>query len=134
MTGIPCVHAIRAIYCQGLNPEDFTHPCYKVSTCKTAYDSCIMPMNGRSEWTPTGIIPPLYPKTVRSIGRPPNARRREPDELPPKRKMTAKPIINRFRVKRQQKTIKCSKCGLTGHNKKLCCNLIPLANEVKQYF
>ncbi|KAK6134146.1 hypothetical protein DH2020_032096 [Rehmannia glutinosa] len=50
------------------------------------------------------------------------ARRREPDELVPKQKKKSrgKPKIDPTKLRRHQATIKCSKCGVEGHNKRYC--------------
>ncbi|KAL8509814.1 hypothetical protein ACS0TY_016875 [Phlomoides rotata] len=108
LTGIPCIHVIRAIYCQRLSPEDFTDGWYKVDTYKMVYENPILPINGRDEWEPTGITLPLPPKIGRHAGRPRIARRRESDE-PVEKKRRERQILS-----------KCSKCCKPGHNRRAC--------------
>ncbi|KAL8493277.1 hypothetical protein ACS0TY_024477 [Phlomoides rotata] len=121
LTGIPCIHAIRAIYCQRLSPEDFTDGWYKVDTYKMVYENPILPINGRGEWEPTGITPPLPPKIGRQAGRPRIARRRESDEpVEKKRKRKVRPNLNPHKLKRRQILSKCSKCRKPGHNRRAC--------------
>ncbi|KAG8363831.1 hypothetical protein BUALT_Bualt19G0063100 [Buddleja alternifolia] len=129
LSGIPCKHALSAIYCQGLQVEDFVADCYSVDTYKKVYGPAIMPVNGRSEWVKTGFVPPLPPNSGRSVGKPPIARRVEADEMKTKKKKRSrgkpKLVNNPYKLKRQQKTCKCSKCGEEGHNIKSC----PLKNR-----
>ncbi|XP_012845793.1 PREDICTED: uncharacterized protein LOC105965781 [Erythranthe guttata] len=87
-----------------------------------------MPMSGRNEWRKLDFIPPLPPKFVnpggRPCGRPIRARRRELDEPEKKKRKISrgkpKVIKNAYQLKRQQKTLKCSQCGVEGHNKRAC--------------
>ncbi|KAL8465822.1 hypothetical protein ACS0TY_035074 [Phlomoides rotata] len=121
LTGIPCIHAIRAIYCQRLSPEDFTDGWYKVDTYKMVYENPILPINGRDEWEPTGITLPLPPKIGRQTSRPRIARRRESDEpVEKKRKRKVRPNLNPHKLKRRQILSKCSKCRKPGHNRRAC--------------
>ncbi|KAL8528838.1 hypothetical protein ACS0TY_006335 [Phlomoides rotata] len=86
------------------------------------YDYTIKPINGRTEWMPTGFQPLLPPVIGRQAGRPANARRREPDEPLEKQKKRprGRPSVNPLRSKRNQTTVKCSKCHQSGHNKRGC--------------
>ncbi|KAL8514876.1 hypothetical protein ACS0TY_013818 [Phlomoides rotata] len=118
LTGIPCIHALRVIDCQGLNPEDFTHACYRVSTYRMVYDPCIMPINGRSEWARTELFMPLLPPEVdRSAGRPQKAITAGEKQ---NKRLGDKPSNNPYRVKRNQVTLRCSNCHEYGHNKRKC--------------
>ncbi|KAK6119589.1 hypothetical protein DH2020_046671 [Rehmannia glutinosa] len=77
-----------------------------------------MGINGEQLWDETFFIPPLPPNFGRGIGRPARARRMEPDEVANKQNKTKgkKPM----QIRRQQKTVKCSKCGNDGHNAITC--------------
>ncbi|XP_073152374.1 uncharacterized protein [Henckelia pumila] len=124
LSGIPCNHALCAIYTQMLDYHDFTHPYYSVETYKKVYAPVIIPINGRREWQASNYISPLPPIFERSVGRPKKARCRESDEQPQKRRKRnkGKPqlIENANKMKRQQHTLKCSRCGAEGHNKRTC--------------
>ncbi|KAL8489053.1 hypothetical protein ACS0TY_025094 [Phlomoides rotata] len=89
---------------------------------RKVYRPTLMPITGQSEWVETLYIPPLPPNFGRSVGRPTKARRIEPGEINNNKKKGGV-----MRMQRQQKTIKCRKCGNTGHNRKTCTQ--PSLNE-----
>ncbi|KAG8368985.1 hypothetical protein BUALT_Bualt15G0103200 [Buddleja alternifolia] len=120
LSGIPCKHAICAINCQRLDPQDFVHPCYSVETYARVYMHCIYPVNGQEKWRKTGQVPLIPPNLGRGVGRPPSARRLEIGEDANKQKKKTRGRKKQTRMKRQQKSLKCSYCGETGHNKKGC--------------
>ncbi|KAG6507676.1 hypothetical protein ZIOFF_033027 [Zingiber officinale] len=70
LSGIPCNHALSAILAQRLDYFDYVHKCYSLATYKQVYSPIVMPLNGRSEWQPTGVIPVLPPNFGRLVGRP----------------------------------------------------------------
>ncbi|KAG8368016.1 hypothetical protein BUALT_Bualt15G0001400 [Buddleja alternifolia] len=140
LSGIPCKHACSAIQCQGLRILDFVDKCYTVDTYKKVYAPPIMPINGRNEWKKSDFTPPLPPNDGRSSGRPCTARRMEVDEVQPKQKKRSrgkpKLVNNPFKLKRQQKTCICSKCGGEGHNQtnKKCPMFRPAENPSEDSF
>ncbi|KAL0319874.1 UNVERIFIED_CONTAM: hypothetical protein Sradi_5248900 [Sesamum radiatum] len=119
ISGIPCKHAVSAIFNQNEMPEDYVHDYYTVDMYKKAYAPVIMGTSGEMLWEHSLFIPPLPPSFGRGSGRPSNARRREPDEATNKRK---KKTTGRkeMRLKRQQATVHCTICGEAGHNQRLC--------------
>ncbi|KAH7851988.1 hypothetical protein Vadar_019174 [Vaccinium darrowii] len=80
LCGIPCVHASAAYNKLDLDPMDFVHECYKVSTYLSTYDNVLGPINGRDLWPCTGDKILLPPDVKKRAGRPKKARRREPGE------------------------------------------------------
>ncbi|KAL2245754.1 UNVERIFIED_CONTAM: hypothetical protein Sindi_2843600 [Sesamum indicum] len=118
LSGIPCKHAISAILNQKDDPEDYIDDCYSVIAYKRIYASAIMPISGENQWNETCFIPPLPPRFGRRSGRPSSARRRDADEPMPKKKKGKKG--NGMKLKRQQTTVKCSKCGQEKHNARTC--------------
>lgn len=70
VSGIPCKHAVAALWDQVGNgelirqPEDLVHPCYKMETWKRQYSCTIEPINGPEMWPksdcPTVILPPKH--------------------------------------------------------------------------
>ncbi|KAL0292264.1 UNVERIFIED_CONTAM: hypothetical protein Sradi_6996400 [Sesamum radiatum] len=114
ISGIPCKHAISAIFNQNEMPENYVHEYYSVDTYKRVYAHAIMGISGEILWDKSLYIPPLPPNFGRGPGRPSSARRREPDE--PIRKTKKKNI----RLKRQQTTLHCRACGEPGHNQSAC--------------
>ncbi|KAG8364885.1 hypothetical protein BUALT_Bualt18G0045100 [Buddleja alternifolia] len=123
LSGIPCKHACRAINCKGLQIEDFVDRCYSIETYNQVYETAILPLNGRIEWKKTNFIPPLPPNGGRGVGRPCVTRRFESSEVKQttKKRSRGKPkkkSKDANKLKRQQTTVKCGKCGGEGHNKK----------------
>ena len=72
ITGIPCQHAIAAMYDKMQNgsecgdPEAWVSKCYWLSTWNAMYQHTIDPINGRSMWPrsdcPTTLLPPKHHK------------------------------------------------------------------------
>lgn len=80
------------------------------------YEHAISGVCGIAIWGESVYIPPLPPNFGRQAGRPKKARRRGPDEPVIKTKKGKGPT----KLKRNQKTVKCSVCGQEGHNKRGC--------------
>ncbi|GKB37373.1 mutator type transposase [Tanacetum coccineum] len=88
LSGIPCTHAVAAIWDMASNgtdtgiPESYCNPCHWLSTWKKMYRFNINPVNGPQAWkksdVPTTIIPP---KPHLQIGRPPKKRKKSAAEL-----------------------------------------------------
>lgn len=109
VTGIPCAHAISAIWYDNANPEDYVDDAYTVEMYKKAYDEIVYPMPGEDHWIKTNyekIDPPLYRIQP---GRPKKVRIRGPEE--PK---------NPYRMRKGGIIMRCSRCRATGHNAKTC--------------
>ncbi|KAL2237311.1 UNVERIFIED_CONTAM: hypothetical protein Sindi_0922800, partial [Sesamum indicum] len=104
LSGIPCKHAISAIFNQKDHPKDYIDDCYSV----IAYKEDICKCNNANGWF------------GRRSGRPSTARSRDPDEPMTKKKLGKRG--NGMRLKRQQLTVKCSKCGQEKHNARTCPN------------
>jgi hypothetical protein len=63
MTGIPCSHAVSAIYKSKQHPEDFVHDFFKKDMYLEAYNPVVYPMPGEDLWTQTpspDIDPPIF--------------------------------------------------------------------------
>jgi hypothetical protein len=112
LAGLPCSHAITAIYKCGKAVEDFIAPCYSVEVFKKKYEHCLQPVEGEEMW-PTSTNPrPQALGYVRMPDRPKkNDRKREEQEKPKAEKMSKHGIV-----------IICSLCGNSGHNKAGCKN------------
>ncbi|XP_023890868.1 uncharacterized protein LOC112002940 [Quercus suber] len=54
LNGIPCKHAITAIYTNIETSEAYTHPCYHKETYMEIYKEVLPPMPGQSKWVETG--------------------------------------------------------------------------------
>ena len=82
---------------------------------KRVYAPAIMGINSEALWSETLFIPPLPPNFGRGKGRPATARKREADEA-----LVKQTKSKTMRIRRQQTTITCWKCGEQGHNSKGC--------------
>ncbi|XP_073152770.1 uncharacterized protein [Henckelia pumila] len=82
LTGIPCQHAVCAIWCNNGDPEDYVHRYYWIETYKRCYEKLILPINGPELWPECELPPPLPPVYLEKVGRPAKLRRRERDEPP----------------------------------------------------
>jgi hypothetical protein len=112
LSGIPCSHAITAIYKCGKLVEDYIAPCYSIDVFKKIYEHCLQPVEGEEMWPISEKPRPQAPGYVRMPGRPKkNNRRREEQEKPKTKKMSKHGIV-----------IVCSLCGNPGHNKSGCKN------------
>ncbi|GJS90775.1 zinc finger, CCHC-type containing protein [Tanacetum coccineum] len=94
LTGIPCKHALAAIYNMSENSVG------------------VNPYNGRDMWpvveSRTVIIPPLYKP---SVGKPLKKRKKSNDDI-------ASQSASSGNLSRKGKSVSCGKCGNVGHNKK----------------
>ncbi|KAG5521123.1 hypothetical protein RHGRI_033621 [Rhododendron griersonianum] len=113
LKGIPCTHAITAITHKHANIEDYIDSCYKKETNASIYRGIIYPINGRNMWHASGCVPILPPNYGRSSGRPKKCRRKERAEL-------ENPDPDKLR--RQNTSLRCGKCGQWGHNMRTCKN------------
>ena len=109
LNGIPCKHAITAIYTNIETPEDYTHLCYFKETYIEIYKEVLSPMPGQSEWAETGQPASLVPNIYKPPGRPPKQRKRASDE--PR---------NLYKASRLNKPVRCGKCKKKGHNSRGC--------------
>ncbi|KAL8494427.1 hypothetical protein ACS0TY_025293 [Phlomoides rotata] len=94
-------------------PESYVNHHYNVETFKTTYAYHILGINGSDLWPKSYLPPPLPPKNEKKPGRPKKLRRRGPNEP-----LTT--TSNQNRLKRSQRSLKCRKCGVLGHNKRTC--------------
>ncbi|XP_019237339.1 PREDICTED: uncharacterized protein LOC109217534 [Nicotiana attenuata] len=82
ITGIPCKHAISAIWAKHDDVIEYVDDCYTVDTYRKIYEKAIFPISGSQLWAKSNKVPPLPPRPVRQNkrGRNQNLRRRESDE------------------------------------------------------
>ena len=113
VSGIPCAHAISALWVVMKDPLDFIDDCYMVETYLKSYGPCIFPVNGEHEWIRTNVASPLPTSYGKAPGRPKKKRRRSEDEIQQskdkRKKLSCVGQIN-----------KCTFCGTQGHNKRSC--------------
>jgi hypothetical protein len=110
LAGLPCCHAITAIYKCGKVVDDFIDNCYSIEQFKKIYEHCLEPVEGEEMWPVSANPRPQAPGYVTMPGRPKkNHRRREVGEAPRGKKLSKHGV-----------QIKCGLCGKTGHNKSGC--------------
>ncbi|GKB70519.1 mutator type transposase, partial [Tanacetum coccineum] len=123
LTGMPCKHAVAALWDRDGNksdvgiPESWVHACYWLVTWKKVYSYKINPLNGKDLWKkhlcPNTLTPPkFHPR----IGRPPKKRKKSADEL------SSQKMTSGGKLSRVGKTVTCDTCKKPGHNKRSCKN------------
>ncbi|XP_050217576.1 uncharacterized protein LOC126668414 [Mercurialis annua] len=109
LTGIPCQHAISAIFSAKEKPEDYVHDWYKEEKYKAAYSFMMQPVKGQNMWPKTGFDP-IEPPAIRKMpGRPKKARKRDCHEI--------KKI---GRLSRHGRQMRCKHCHEVGHSIRGC--------------
>ncbi|KAL4289578.1 hypothetical protein GQ457_14G016010 [Hibiscus cannabinus] len=121
LSGIPCIHAISTIQETNRKPEDYVNECYHKSTQIAIYSNIISPVKGSEQWTPVTEMEPILPPAFRRPpGRPTKKRRKEADE------------VNNPKLCKRGQQSNCSKCGMSGHNKRTCRGQIAANQPVKR--
>ncbi|XP_044390233.1 uncharacterized protein [Triticum aestivum] len=111
LSGLPCCHAISAIYKTGRKIDDYIAKCYSIEVYNKIYSHCLEPLEGEESWPRSDRVKPAPPGYISLPGRPKTERRREEGEAPKGNKM-----------RKIGGTITCSPCHRTGHNMKSCTN------------
>ncbi|XP_012846546.1 PREDICTED: uncharacterized protein LOC105966532 [Erythranthe guttata] len=117
VSGIPCKHAVSAIFLNKQQPEDYLHPCFSRDAYLATYNFQIFPVPGEHDYVSTGLPPLLPPIMKKQPGRPKKKRNKTADELPST--TTSKQIVP-SKVSRKNLPVTCAKCLKTGHNKRGC--------------
>ena len=68
LAGLPCCHAICAIYKSGRKVEEFIDPCYYINTFKKIYEHCLQPVEGEECWPVSQNPRPVAPGYVAMPG------------------------------------------------------------------
>lgn len=50
LTGIPCEHAVNALFMNRNKPKDYVDTCYTIESYLKIYKYCIYPINGYEIW------------------------------------------------------------------------------------
>ncbi|KAL4382225.1 hypothetical protein AHAS_Ahas04G0212200 [Arachis hypogaea] len=111
LTGMPCCHAVAAMYKIGLKPEEHVHKWLTMQSIRATYMHCIKPVNSEEYWTPCDA-PRMEPPNIK---RPAHR---------PKMKRKVDPVEPEMHATKAKKTfeVTCSKCGQLGHYYKTCKN------------
>ena len=109
LSGLPCCHAINAIYKSSKKLDDFIDPCYSITEYLKTYQFCLQPVEGQESWPVSKMPRPYPPAYVKMPGRKKTKRTREVGEKPAGTK------ISKVGVK-----MACSLCKKTTHNIRKC--------------
>ncbi|XP_019159583.1 PREDICTED: uncharacterized protein LOC109156168 [Ipomoea nil] len=120
LTGIPCKHAIAAIWMKKQSPIDYVNVCYKKETYLAVYGRCIHPMAGPNGWPETQLVAPLPPIYTARAGRPKKLRKKGADEIKQKPKGANQLTTDGVHLSRTHVTLHCTKCKQKGHNSRKC--------------
>lgn len=77
LAGLPCCHAIAAIYKSSQKLDDYIAPCFTKAAYMKTYQHVLMPVEGAANWPISDMPRPLPPAYVKMPGRPKTQRRRE---------------------------------------------------------
>ncbi|CAB4306440.1 unnamed protein product [Prunus armeniaca] len=114
LNGIPCIHAVAAIYLYRGCPEDYVASCYLKDTYLKAYEPMIHPVKGFNMWPKSNQIQLLPPIVRKQPGRPKRSRKKDPE---------MEKVVDTSGTKLKRKgTVTCTKCWKKGHNKRNCSN------------
>ncbi|KAK1257238.1 hypothetical protein QJS04_geneDACA024221 [Acorus gramineus] len=106
LTGIPCIHAVKARRFKRQDPHEYCDPCFHRERAIRIYSHFIHPLSDQFLWPLTNRDPVEPPIMRRMAGRPRKARVRDTDEAPASLKTGG--------------TVKCSRCKQIIHNKRSC--------------
>jgi hypothetical protein len=122
LSGLPCCHAISAIYTSSKSLDDFIDPCYSITEYMKTYQFCLQPVEGQQTWPISDMPRPHPPAYVKMPGRKKTKRTREVSEKPTGTKLTKVGI-----------KMACRLCRKTTHNIRRCPYNKQAANKKNAY-
>ncbi|KAL5581225.1 hypothetical protein UlMin_013667 [Ulmus minor] len=122
LIGIPCMHAISAIYSIYEDPVKYVDGGYAKTTQRRIWKDVIHGIKNERYWTKTNQPPLLPPKQVKQIRRPKKLRIKPASEIPADaRKFT-----------RGHRKYTCTKCKKQGHSFRTCEKRANLAVKIRK--
>nr|XP_025880283.1 uncharacterized protein LOC112938371 [Oryza sativa Japonica Group] len=109
LLGLPCCHAISAIYKASKQLDDYIASSFSISEYMNTYQHCLQPVEGQDKWPVSDMTKPHPPAYVKMPGRPKTQRTREPTEKPKGAK------VSKVGIK-----MRCKLCHQTSHNSRTC--------------
>ncbi|WCJ44518.1 hypothetical protein M5689_025181 [Euphorbia peplus] len=113
LSGIPCAHAVCALYHDRTDPINHIHHYYHKSSYISTYKYKLQPVRGKKFWRITDYEPIEPPKVTNMPGRPRKKRIRGANEV-------VAGQSNGLRLSRKGQIQKCTKCGQAGHKSTNC--------------
>ncbi|KAJ9553440.1 hypothetical protein OSB04_017485 [Centaurea solstitialis] len=110
LSGLPCHHAVAALFYIHKHLEDYVPSWFRKSMYKVAYNHQLLPVQGMNQWKTNDLNKPLPPKPKRMPGRPKKQRKKEIHE----------PSPHHGKVSKQGSVMTCQKCFQVGHNRRGC--------------
>ena len=120
ITGLPCKHVVATNWNMALNGqqvgavETWAHPCYYLNTWEATYKHNVSPITSNEHWekssVPTTIVPP---KTQANAA---NSTSKKRVRIAPE----TEEIVKNGKLSKAWKSVRCSVCGIAGHNRKTC--------------
>ncbi|KAH0692197.1 hypothetical protein KY285_019294 [Solanum tuberosum] len=108
LKGIPCAHAVAAIYFKKCEPLDYIDNCYSKATYLRTYVNVLQPVTNM-EMCHVSTNPTAPPEIKSMSGRPGKLRKKEAGESKKSEKLP-----------RTGFAMTCSNCNVRGHNKRGC--------------
>ncbi|XP_021730576.1 uncharacterized protein LOC110697516 [Chenopodium quinoa] len=109
ISGVPCNHAVAAIWSAKEQPEHYVATWFRKETYLKAYDFLMEPLNGPHEWPSSNNHNILAPPFKKLKNRPTTKKKKQVWEVTASGKMKKTGI-----------QMTCSHCGSQGHNKRGC--------------
>ncbi|KAK2649703.1 hypothetical protein Ddye_017192 [Dipteronia dyeriana] len=122
LTGIPCEHAITAIFSEYEDSSMYVDICYHKETQMKCFGDVMYGIKMEKYWTKIGRPPLVPPKIVKQPGRPKKLRIREIGEISPSQR----------KFKQVHKSYTCSACKQKGHNYKRCSKRVKLVARISK--
>ncbi|XP_065864779.1 uncharacterized protein [Euphorbia lathyris] len=113
LSGIPCPHAVCALYHAKIDPITVIDKFYHKSMYQSTYKDKLQPVRGRRFWRCDDFEPIEPPKIQRMPGRPRKKRTREPNEGRQSGSCGS-------RISRKGQMQRCRNCGGCGHKRMKC--------------